>query len=93
MPAVLSEAAKAREKSIALGNVEYAGELANSLKKHGAELEKLYRVLQKATSDGATDETFYHKVFTVLQGKHAWYEKAQAWCPVQHHPSANCSTV
>lgn len=77
MSSVLSEAAKAREKSIALSNVEYAGQLASSLKEHGAQLEKLYKVLQKSTSDGVDDDGFYTNLFSVLDKKHKWYERAQ----------------
>ena len=74
---VLSESAKAREKSIALSNVDYAGELATGLKQHGAELEKLYRLLQKATNENQKGDDFYAKLFEVLDKKHTWYEGAQ----------------
>ena len=74
---MLSESAKAREKSIALSNVDYAGELATGLKQHGAELEKLYRLLQKATNENQKGDDFYANVFEVLDKKHAWYEGAQ----------------
>lgn len=74
---MLSEAAKAREKSIALSNVDYAGELASGLKDHGAQLEKLYKVLQRSTTDGVADDDFYANLFAVLDKKHKWYEGAQ----------------
>lgn len=45
MSSVLSEAAKAREKSIALGNVEYAGQLASGLKEHGAQYTRFFKRL------------------------------------------------
>ena len=77
MPIVLSEAAKAREKSIALSNVDYAGELATGLRQHSQELEKLYKVLQKCVKDPAKDDMVYQQLFTTLDEKHKWYEGAQ----------------
>lgn len=78
MPEVLSESCKSREKAIALGAVEYTGELATSLKSHGSFMEGVYQQMQKATASGVQDAGFYSKIFKLLDEKQGWFVKAEA---------------
>ncbi|CAJ1432246.1 unnamed protein product, partial [Effrenium voratum] len=78
MQDILTESTKSREKSIALGNVEYAGELVSGLRKHGDSMEQLYKQLQSATASEKRDDGYYTKVLQVADRKHEWYVKASA---------------
>ena len=81
MGEVLAESTSARKKSMALGAVKYAGELATQLLEHAEKLEAHYKVLQTATAAAVSDEAWYEKCFKKIAKDRKWFETAQAgWC-------------
>ncbi|CAK9004359.1 Uncharacterized protein SCF082_LOCUS8217 [Durusdinium trenchii] len=78
MAEVLAESTSARKKSMSLGEVNYAGELANELLAHAVKMEKHYRTLQNATKKKVEDKHFYKKAFDVISKDREWFVTAQA---------------
>lgn len=75
---ILAESTSARKKSMSLGAVNYAGELAAGLLRHAVSMEKHYKLLQKATSNKLDDDTFFEKIFKKVEEERAWFKQAEA---------------
>ena len=78
LPLVLSEATRARQKSIQLEGAEYAGELSTQLMVHASALETLYRDLQRKVLAKEDATGAYASIFKDLEQKQMWFEKAEA---------------
>ena len=78
LPEVLAEAGKARQLSLELDGVEYAGELGSSLRRHAADTEKLYTSLKKAVNNETDNDAYFKKIFALLDEKTKWFAKAKA---------------
>ena len=76
MSSILAESTAARKKSMSLGAVNYAGELASQLLAYAEKMEKYYKTLQQATTAGVTDTGFYEKVFAKVEKDRAWFANA-----------------
>lgn len=75
---ILQESTSARKKSMSLGEVSYAGELAQQLLDHATKLEKYYTCLQKAFKGNVTDESFFQKTIDRVSKEREWFKKAEA---------------
>ena len=84
MAAILAESTAARKKSMNLGSVNYAGELASQLLTYAEKMEKYYKTLQQATSQQVTDETFYESCFKKIEKDRKWFVQAQVRDPTQN---------
>eukprot|EP00438_Fugacium_kawagutii_P008777 Skav220297 [mRNA] locus=scaffold2356:69318:70939:+ [translate_table: standard] len=80
MTTVLSESTTARKKSMALGAVNYAGELSAQLLDHAQTMEKHYKTLQSAVSANLDDDDFYRKAFKKIEQDRQWFSTAEARC-------------
>lgn len=76
MASILAESTAARKKSMSLGAVNYAGELASQLLAYAEKMEKYYKTLQQATTAGVTDTGFYEKVFAKVEKDRTWFANA-----------------
>ena len=76
MASILAESTAARKKSMSLGAVNYAGELASQLLAYAEKMEKYYKTLQQATTGEVTDQEFYDKVFTKVEKDRTWFANA-----------------
>lgn len=75
---ILAESTTARKKSMALGAVNYAGELSAQLMKYAQSMEKHYKVLQRATANKVEDEDFLMKCFAKVEADRVWFKQAEA---------------
>ncbi|CAK8985935.1 Uncharacterized protein SCF082_LOCUS342 [Durusdinium trenchii] len=78
MKEIMDESVAARKKSMALGSVNYAGELSTQLLEHAEKMEKRYKTLQQALNTGVTDQGFFDKCFRVISKERKWYTSAEA---------------
>ena len=78
MADILQESTTSRKKSMSLGEVNYAGELAQQLLDHATKLEKYYSVLQKAFKGDVTDESFFQKIVEKVSKERKWFKTAEA---------------
>lgn len=76
MANILAESSAARKKSMSLGAVNYAGELASQLLSYAQKMEKYYKILQQATTSQVSDDGFYDKWFRNIEKERQWYVNA-----------------
>lgn len=76
MTNILAESSAARKKSMSLGAVNYAGELASQLLSYAQKMEKYYKILQLATTSQVSDDGFYDKWFRNIEKERKWYVNA-----------------
>lgn len=76
MTNILAESSAARKKSMSLGAVNYAGELASQLLSYAQKMEKYYKILQQATTSQVSDDGFYDKWFRNIEKERKWYVNA-----------------
>ena len=88
MSEILTDTTKARKKSMSLGAVNYAGELAKELLEYAQRMEGYYKTLQTATTNNVDNEGFYEKWFKKITAEREWFTQAEAsWCskpPILH---------
>ena len=84
MEVCLSKGGQARKDAIALGNLEYTGDLAKRLMEFSSKMEHIYKKLQALVQEKSDDAQRYMKFFGVIDEKLQWYEKAQARCATKH---------
>ena len=77
MQEILDESVAARRKSMALGSVNYAGELSTQLLDYAQKMEKRYKSLQKAVTENVVDESFYRTCFKKIETERKWYKTAE----------------
>ena len=81
MAEILTDTTKARKKSMSLGAVNYAGELATQLLEYAQRMENYYKTLQTATTNNVDNEGFYEKWFKKITEEREWFTQAEAgWC-------------
>ena len=85
MDLCLQKGAAARKYSIALGTLEYSGDLADQMLSFSGKMEKTYRRLRDLVKHKVEDPAQYGKFFAVIQDKMNWYEKAEARLPRLKH--------
>ena len=78
MAAVLAENIAARKKSMSLGAVNYAGELASKLLDHAERMEKHYKTLQTAVGSNLEDDEFFKKCIGKIEKEQKWFITAEA---------------
>ena len=78
MSSVLAEATTARRKSMALGVVNYAGELSTQLLEHAQRMEKHYKTLQTAVAANLNNDDFFKKIFKKVEGDRQFFLTAEA---------------
>lgn len=76
MAAILAESTQARKKSMNLGAVNYAGELASQLLQYAVKMEKYYKTLQQAITSQVQEEDFFTKCFTKIEKERDWFTQA-----------------
>lgn len=75
---VLSKATTARQKSIQLKGVEFAGELATQMLGHAVEMEGVYSQLKTAVSKEEPSDREISRILAMVETKGKWFEKAEA---------------
>lgn len=80
MAAILAESTAARKKSMNLGAVNYAGELASQLLQYAEKMEKYYKTLQQALTSQVQEEEFFNKCFTKIEKERNWFTQASVRC-------------
>ena len=75
----LKKGADARKYAIALGSLEYSGDLSKQLLAFSDKMEKVFKILQDLRSRKVTDEGAFSKYFRIIDDKLAWYAKAEAF--------------
>ena len=67
----------ARTLSMQLSEVAYTGELSQQLLEHSNLLDKHYRHLTKAIKNKCSDETWFAKIYSMLDERHSWFNEAE----------------
>lgn len=78
MTDALKNGAEARKHSIAIGGLEYSGDLVQKLLAFSSKMEAVYKCLQDLKIQKQSDESLYEKHFKIIDEKLAWYTKAEA---------------
>ena len=78
MEECLKKSAEGRRFAVALGSLEYSGDLSKELMTFSNKLEKVFQKMQELSSQGTKDEQVYLKFFQILDDKFKWYQKAEA---------------
>ena len=78
MEECLKKSAEGRRFAVALGSLEYSGDLSKELMTFSNKLEKVFQKMQELRSQGTKDEQVYLKFFQILDDKFKWYQKAEA---------------
>ena len=89
MEECLKKASEARKHGVALGSLQYSGDLSKEMLTCSQKLEQVFKKMQELRSDGNKDEQRYQKYFQILEEKFGWYAKAEA-CPFR--PSNHSGT-
>lgn len=77
MEECLKKSAEGRRFAVALGSLEYSGDLSKELMTFSNKLEKVSQKME-LRSQGIKDEEVYTKFFQILDDKFKWYQKAEA---------------
>jgi methionyl-tRNA formyltransferase len=83
MDECLKKGADARKSAIALGSLEYSGDLSKQLMQFSDKMEKVFKILQDLRSRKISDPDQYSKYFDILDEKMQWYNKADVFL-LQH---------
>ena len=78
MDECLKKSAEGRRYAVALGSLEYSGDLSKELMAFSNKLETVFQKMQELRSHGNKDENAYQKYFKILEEKFKWYQKAEA---------------
>ena len=78
MEECLKKSADGRKYAVALGSLEYSGDLSKELVTFSSKLETVFQKMQELRSQGNKDERVYSKFFQILDDKFSWYQKAEA---------------
>lgn len=74
----LTKSGDARKLSIALGTLEYSGDLSSQMLEVSAKLEECYRKFRPMVEQKSQDVKAFKKIFDVVNAKLAWFVKAEA---------------
>ena len=75
----LKKGADARKSAIALGSLEYSGDLSKQLMQFSDKMEKVFKILQDLRSRKVSGPDQFAKYFAILDEKMQWYEKAEVF--------------
>ena len=78
MDECLKKSAEGRRFAVALGSLEYSGDLSKELMSFSTKLETVFQRMQELRSQGVKDEKNYLNFFQILEDKFKWYQKAEA---------------
>ena len=78
MDECLKKSSEGRKFGVALGTMEYSGDLATKMLEFSAKLEVVFKKMQELRSSGNKDLPEYAKYFRILDEKFAWFKKAEA---------------
>lgn len=77
MDTCLKKSADARKHAIALGPVDYSGDLAGKLLAFSEKMEKVWKKIQDLRTRKVSDESAYENHLNILDDKLTWFEKAE----------------
>ena len=92
MDDALKKGAEARKSAIALGSLEYSGDLSKQLMQFSDKMEKVFKILQDLRSRKISDPDQYAKYFAILDEKLQWYDKADVFL-LQHKTGSSLDYV
>lgn len=78
MADALKNGAEARKHSLAIGGLEYSGDLVQKLMAFSSKMETVYRCLQELKHQKQSDQSLYQKHFNIIDEKLIWYTQAEA---------------